>query len=1528
EGSVETASRVKLYTIEGMPAASAMTILSTTVPQARVSLGTDPQQLVVWARPADHEAIRQVVEELATAATDQEMGRTAAVYTLESLTATSAMTFLTQVVPQAQLSLGSQPDQLIAWAMPSDHKRIESTLLQIDVEGAGDTKVVVYTLEGVCPTVAFYVFSFLTSTVPGARFTPGAEPGQLVAWATPKDHEEIATLIEQLTAEPPPEKAPKAVVYGLKSITAASAMQVLQQAVPRATFTPDTSDAQRLTVLARRSDHETITAILEEIDIESPSETMSTVEVYTLDRLDPRIASYVFQFLATAVPDARFTPGVDPGQVVAWASPKDHEQIGILIEQLSQRTPPERAPRAIVYTLKSITATAAMDTLQTVVPEANFNTGEDPQRLIAWARPSDHEMIESILQEIDVQEPAGSASTAVVYGLQWITPANAVEVLQQAVPDAQITTNTESNQVIAWARPSDHERIETALKEIDIEGPADAVTKVVAYSLEGMESRRAYYTMSFIASSVPEASVTLNTDSTQLIAWARPKEHERIAELIEQVLKERPELAKKTVVYTLQWTTADKATEVLQEVVRGADFSVGEDPQQLIAMARPREHEVIQRTLEEIDVEPSPETASKALVYRLKSITAAAAMEVLQTAIPEAKFNTNEDPQRLTAWARPSDHKMIDGILEEIDVEEPAGTASKAVVYGLEWATAANAVEVLQKAVPDAQITTNTESNQVIAWARPNDHERIKNALEQIDVEGPPGSIATVALYPLEGMETRRAIYALRFLMQAIPEANITLTADSAQLVVWARPKDHKLIEGLVERLLKETPELARQAVVYSLKFATAAGAIQALGSAVPEATLTPGADENQLVAFARPSEHEKIEQILEQMDREPPPETEPRAVAYTLRSAGMIEAMQVLRTMVPRARLTMGAEPHQLIAWARPADHEIIEEILEKMAERGPDDLAARVVVYTLEGTDAQTAIGFLETAVPEAQFSVGSDPRRVIAWALPADHEVIEKAITEMSKEESPETAPRVVVYDLEATGAANAIQILQAAVPDAKLGVGSDPGKLVAWARPDDHEVIRAAVEQFEADSWLEGNRIISVYPIKSGDAESLLKVLDPVLKDHAEFVVDSERNSLIVWTDAKHHEAINKTIEQFVEGLEGTQEMTSIVYRLNIADPSAALSVLQTLVPGARLALDPNTQSIVAGALPEDHAKIKATLDEMDREDAEGQRPILKMHRVETGDVNNVYRSLTMLFQQDPTVQLSADPASDSIVAVASPLKHEKIEELIKEVEKGILLEADTTLVLYPMRNIDTTSAMEILNRMLEKRGARADLSLDPRSNQLVAITRSDHHELIRETLETLRVDESDLEIYDLQYVDPLSAEMAIGSEFPDEGLLRKNAPQVDTDPITQQLFVRASPEQHERIRKLLIKMGETKLGLLGDRGTETMRVIPFHGDIQGAIEKIQSTWPDLGKRIRIVTPTTVLPPPAKPEAPAEKPAEPKPEPAAKPEEAKPAPKETPPAKPEPKPEVPAEKPAEPKPEPAAKPEEAKPAEPAP
>ncbi|MEA1950936.1 MAG: secretin N-terminal domain-containing protein, partial [Planctomycetota bacterium] len=142
-------------------------------------------------------------------------------------------------------------------------------------------------------------------------------------------------------------------------------------------------------------------------------------------------------------------------------------------------------------------------------------------------------------------------------------------------------------------------------------------------------------------------------------------------------------------------------------------------------------------------------------------------------------------------------------------------------------------------------------------------------------------------------------------------------------------------------------------------------------------------------------------------------------------------------------------------------------------------------------------------------------------------------------------------------------------------------------------------------------------------------------------------------------------------------------------------------------------------------------------------------------------------------------------------------------------------------------------------------AKVQLSVDSRSDQLVAIARPKHQEIIRETIDRMRTEEQTLEIFQLDVVDPSTATLAIDRLFDSTGYgYDPTAPIVDVDEDSQQLFVSATEEQHEKIRKLLSQMGETNINNVTAQQQHNMRIVPFRGDTRSTIEEIRRLWPRL------------------------------------------------------------------------------------
>ena len=255
--------------------------------------------------------------------------------------------------------------------------------------------------------------------------------------------------------------------------------------------------------------------------------------------------------------------------------------------------------------------------------------------------------------------------------------------------------------------------------------------------------------------------------------------------------------------------------------------------------------------------------------------------------------------------------------------------------------------------------------------------------------------------------------------------------------------------------------------------------------------------------SWARPADQKAIKSAVEEMTQREPPETAPRVVVYTTDAATATAALTGLRGMFPAATFSAGADPSQVVAFARPDDHEAIKVAIDEMAKKVPAELARQVVVYTVParataGSSGSSAripgapalMTMLRPMFPDAQFTVGSNRAKLIVWARPADHTAIKKALDEMTKKDPPELAPRVEIYALESTPAASAVPILTAMFPEAQFSVGGDPNKVVALARPADHELIKQAAAQMSKKESPEQARQVAVYivPMTTGAGSS--------------------------------------------------------------------------------------------------------------------------------------------------------------------------------------------------------------------------------------------------------------------------------------------------------------------------------------------------------------------------------------------------------------------------------------------------------
>jgi hypothetical protein len=416
--------------------------------------------LLAWATVKDHQGIQELVDRL-NAGPPEQGAPSGRLHAEERQRNHQVVSADGRHPTRRKLTADADdPQRLVVWAKPADHTNIESDLQEIDVEAPRirpHGRDLFAGRDGSCGRWPWR-FVPLDHAVPDASFSPGAREGQMLAFATAKDHQRIAALVEQLTKAPPPEQAPAAAVYTVKFITATRRRTSCAKAVPKSQVHVDPADTARMTVWASPADQATIKSILEQIDVEGEAGG-SNVEVYQLEGgLTATSAAYALRLLAHRLSQRPFLhrhrPGPDRRLGIGQGPRRDQS-----IDRADERRP---ATRQGAPSWSCTTWSSSMPPRRRPCSSCGRAASHvDARRcraatLTVWATPDDHKAIEDRARTIDVEEAAESDRTVVIYSLRDMNPSSVTYVwrfLASAVPNARLTPGAEPEQLVAWASP-------------------------------------------------------------------------------------------------------------------------------------------------------------------------------------------------------------------------------------------------------------------------------------------------------------------------------------------------------------------------------------------------------------------------------------------------------------------------------------------------------------------------------------------------------------------------------------------------------------------------------------------------------------------------------------------------------------------------------------------------------------------------------------------------------------------------------------------------------------------------------------------------------------------------------------------------------------------------------------------------------------------------------------------------------------------------------------------------------------------
>jgi type II secretory pathway component GspD/PulD (secretin) len=900
------------------------------------------------------------------------------------------------------------------------------------------------------------------------------------------------------------------------------------------------------------------------------------------------------------------------------------ERMLILVD-LSQGIPETLVPRVkleeldkrgrfeIVSVLFPVGKRAAADVVTEIAPllsprgksQALPQTGQVLVTDTAGVMRAINAVIESIPEPRRPEGAAPEKPQLSVYPLKSADADAAVKVLEALMPDAKFVRDPGANQLSAYATPTQQEAVKNVIEQLQsTEGPAESRARFEVYQLDSADMPGALATLQPL---VPTARLTVDALSKKLAAWGTPADHAILAKAVGQLVSGVDGTDDRQVeVYRLGKANPTSVAAMLPTVAPRARVAVDLPTKSLVVLASLADHQAIKATIDQIETQKPTVGAPEIRLYPVGPTAPATLVAVLQPLVPQATLSIDAAQRRIAVTATPADHAVVKQAIDEYLKATPSEEQRKLILYPVtpaERTRFQTLLTTLTADFPNVKVVLDAEPGELAVWATPGEHEVIAGIVEQLKQATPAEDAYQLVAYPIRTADPSSVLTVLQNLF---PGTKVVLDLKTRRLVAWTRPSQQQAIKALVEQIdSDEGGELKSQLMTYPVDGFDPSAAITTLRTLVPDVTLSYDTTAKTIVAFGRKSDHDKIAESLKQLRPSDDPALRPHVVSYPVGASDPNVLYPLITYLVPTARVVPNAANGTIAVWAAPSDHTTIKAAIDEMTASSTDATGPRLVVYTLKETTATGITSAIQAAVPLARFGVSQNPRKLVVWAKPSEHETIRGALAELDKEELDGHGNVLKAYQIrtaEPTTLLSNLQVLFATRPTVRLSLDLKNRKIVAMAAPGEHETIQRVIDEVESGSPIDADAKFEVHQLAGADPTVVMQVLTNLLKDtRAVLSTDARGEHLVAVATPEQHQTIKDAIARLQTAVRELE-----VFQLDVVEAAAAeLAIQRLFAAGTRgrgrdvplVEADNNTARLYVRANQQDLAEIRDLLVKM-------------------------------------------------------------------------------------------------------------------------------------------------------------------------------------------------------------------------------------------------------------------------------------------------------------------------------------------
>ena len=303
-------------------------------------------------------------------------------------------------------------------------------------------------------------------------------------------------------------------------------------------------------------------------------------------------------------------------------------------------------------------------------------------------------------------------------------------------------------------------------------------------------------------------------------------------------------------------TTADSSgtLKTLKSLYPNAQIALDANAERFLVTANPAEQAAIKAALEQIQAPPAADKKARFETYLLHGVDPTTLVTNLQVVLPNVKLTVDKAAGKLVVFGTPLEHDAVKAALEKLGRGTSPENTPQVEIYRLTKADPTTLLATLQPLVPDAKLSVDPPTKNLIAVAVPADQKAIKAFLEQLQPDKPGPHEPELKTYPVTTADTSGTLKTLKSLY---PNAQIALDANAERFLVTATPAEQAAIKAALDQI--QAPPAADKKArfeTYPLHGVDPTPLLTNLQTLVPNVKLT--ADKTgKLIVWGTPAEHE-----------------------------------------------------------------------------------------------------------------------------------------------------------------------------------------------------------------------------------------------------------------------------------------------------------------------------------------------------------------------------------------------------------------------------------------------------------------------------------------------------------------------------------------------------------------------------------------------------------------------------------------------------------------------------------------------